>query len=515
MPRGLVPRGYAYLGPGNDLKRGPPRNKNDALAEDHDRLYETILNAGGNPYTQWSEADQEFFENLEVDDLATAVAKGAFGLKKGLHKTGLIGRADSVSNLRGGEQMARGGVRQGPNGFFETEAQRRRREQREQNERENETEDLPHRSSTAIVSANGDSNISSRSTGGLRGSSDLGENTLLDDIMPTQDAAMDPPGGEMTLMASSGGGGPSAQSKETPISIPPSITYGLQETHTTILPWTGWLTAALLDYEAPVQLPIRCNAVSDMIPVTTQTDPAVSAAFVTKGLYGSKASSNGTRSVFEYPARFTSASTDPTERPSWREWWFQLYDYYTVLKCHYEIIVEAPNAQSNVNNGALIGTQFDSYSDTATTTGNVMPLTRLVETLAFKGLQWEKIDSQSAIEQQGADNNKTVITGTWMPGMIKRNIVNDGDVKTWTKTDGSLPNLKEILTVNFWRHPFAQTSSAQTTQVNIQINLKYVVQFKDLKLQARYPNTITAGQDITLTSTNSTATSDVFQLPLV
>lgn len=513
MARGFVPRGYSYLGPGNDLQRGPARNKNDALAQDHDIAYQAILDAGGQPYTQWSQADQEFFENLEVDDIPTAAAKGLFGLKKGLNKVGLIG---SVGNLQGREQMARGGVRQGPNGFFETESQRRRREEREQREQESQGDELRHRTSTAIVSANGDSTLNSRSTGGLRGSGDLGEHTLLDDIMPTQDAGMDEPGGEMSLMATGGGGGPNAQSKETPISNPSSITYGLQETHTTILPWTGWLSAQLLDYEAPVQLPIRCNAVSDMIPITTQTDPAAGSGYTTKGLYGSKGSSAGGRSHFPFPATFGSASTDTTERPAWRNYWFEIYDYYTVVKCHYEIIVENPMAlTTSANNGILIGTQFDSYSDTATTTGNVMPLTRLIETMAFKGLRWEKLDSQSVQEQQRTDGNRTVISGTYMPGMIKRNIVNDGDVKTWTKTDGTLPNLKEILTVNFFRHPFAQASSAgMQTNCNIQINLKYVVQFKDLKLQARYPNTITAGQNIQLDLTNNPATSDIFQLPI-
>nr|QTE03868.1 MAG: capsid protein [Grus japonensis parvo-like hybrid virus] len=514
MPRGLVPRGYAYLGPGNDLNRGPARNKNDALAQDHDIAYQAILDAGGRPYTQWSDADQAFFENLNVNDIPTAAAKGLFGLKKGLNKAGLIGKA-SQSNLRGREQMARSGPRINPRtGFFESQAEGRRRADREEREVSASGDTLTHRTSSAIT----DPTLNSRATGGLRGFDNLDNDpTLLDDLMPTADADMDPPGGgEMTLSATGGGGGPNAQSKETPISAPPSVTFGLQETHTTILPWTGWFSANNLDYEAPVQLPIRCNAVNDMIPVTTQIGPVAGGTFANKGLYGEKASNAGTRSYFDFPSVFSSGVTTTTEKPSWRDFWFNLYDYYTVLKCHYEIIVDNPNADSNRPNGSvLVATQFDSYSDTATTTGNVMPLTRLIETMAFKALRWDKVDSSSFAEQQGGDNNRTVISGTYMPGMIKRNIVNDGDVKTWTKTDGSLPNLKEIFTLNFWRHPFAHSQGPNgTSNVNIQINLKYVVQFKDLKLQARYPNTITAGQDINLNLTNSTGTSETFQSPL-
>ena len=35
--------------------------------------------------------------------------------------------------------------------------------------------------------------------------------------------------------------------------------------------------------------------------------------------------------------------------------------------------------------------------------------------------------------------------------------------------------------------------------INMEIQLRYIVQFKDLKQQARYPNTITTDQDITIT----------------
>lgn len=92
MTRGFVPPGYRYLGPGNSLDVGEPTNEADALAREHDKAYSAILAAGGRPYTQWSDADQAFFSNLRVNDIPTAVAKGLFGLKKGLNAVGLIGR---------------------------------------------------------------------------------------------------------------------------------------------------------------------------------------------------------------------------------------------------------------------------------------------------------------------------------------------------------------------------------------------------------------------------------------
>lgn len=57
MSRGLALPGYNYLGPGNDLNNGPPTDRNDAIAQDHDYDYRDLQDAGVNPYTTYSEAD--------------------------------------------------------------------------------------------------------------------------------------------------------------------------------------------------------------------------------------------------------------------------------------------------------------------------------------------------------------------------------------------------------------------------------------------------------------------------
>lgn len=505
MARGWVPRGYDYLGPGNDLHRGPPRNENDVLAQDHDTTYTALLQAGGRPYTQWSEADRRFYESLTVEDIPTAVAKGLFGLKKGLHTSGLIDATDSQSNLRGRANMARSGTLRGSTRFNEETAREARLEgesRRQRAEREREVRE-------ARVGLDG----TLTNSPGEEDSLDANAGTLLDDMeVPGND-------GEDTgnaMMAFAGGDGGSAQSKETPISIPPSITYGLQETHTTILPWNGWVSAVNMDYNSQVQLPIRMNGLSDLIPTTLGSVPLAGAAFVGKGIFPNKLSSASVRSYYDFPAVMLPGAT-ADERPWWRNYWFDIYEYYTVLKCHYEIIIENPIANGNaLNNSVIIGTQFDSYSDAASTVGNVMPQALLVEAMSYKGMRWEKLDSQSPNEQQGRDSNRTVISGTWMPGMTKRNIINDGDVKTWTAaTAAAVPNLKEILTINFWRHPLAQANLAsQITGVNIQMNIKYVVQFKDLRQQARYPNAISSGQNLQQNLNDSWTTGDAYQAPM-
>ena len=73
--------------------------------------------------------------------------------------------------------------------------------------------------------------------------------TTLDDIVIPENTGMDASGTTdptptptAAAARTSGTSGNNNVSKETPISTYPSLTYGLQETHTTILPWTGWVS---------------------------------------------------------------------------------------------------------------------------------------------------------------------------------------------------------------------------------------------------------------------------------
>lgn len=325
-----------------------------------------------------------------------------------------------------------------------------------------------------------------------------------DDSMDGSGSGAVDPGTEETADASarmaSGGGGPSSVSKETPISPYPGLTYGLQETHTTILPWVGWLTCAMAKGTSiPKQLKIRLNTPYDMLDVTMETEPAVGAVHSVGGFYGSISddAKRGPTGVY-YPYTFNQTATEATERPAWRDYWAALYDYYTVLGCEYEITVQNPNTANGSD--IMIAVQKDVYSDEATSTGNVMPLDNIADIMAFKNIQYYNVP----YNKPGDRNNITVIKGTYKPGSTKRNIINDGDVKTWVATSTTLPKLKEILTLNFVKHPMA---FASVFNCNIQIRLKYIVQFKDLKQQARYPSVVTLTQDIT-TILNETNTNN-------
>lgn len=302
---------------------------------------------------------------------------------------------------------------------------------------------------------------------------------------------------EAAAARAGGGGGPNPVSKETPVSSYPSLTYGVQETHTTILPWVFWCGLAL-DRSAttPQQLKIRLNSIYDMIDNTIVAGPADDTIFGTPGFMTKKVGFNGKTPISgnTFPVVPTAANST-TERSQWRDYWAQLYQYYTVLGCEYEVIMVNPIGNHDTVNGTanlrvyggdiICAEQVDTYSDTAAATGNVMPLTTLPEVMNYKNIKWHKIQANGNGNNLG---NTTIIKGRYTPGSVKRNIVNDGDVKTWTAVTIQ-PTLKEFLTLNFWPHPL---SAGTAFGLNIQVRLKYIVQWKDLVAQARYPNSLNA-----------------------
>lgn len=91
----IVPSGYEFLGPGNEIGFNVPRNLNDVIAKYHDIDYRE-LEKRGNPYLSWSEADEGFLTGLQPNDAPTWFAKAWFEGKKLLKDAGwtdTIGRS--------------------------------------------------------------------------------------------------------------------------------------------------------------------------------------------------------------------------------------------------------------------------------------------------------------------------------------------------------------------------------------------------------------------------------------
>lgn len=86
----IVPAGYDFLGPGNDVNYNVPRNAADVQAKYHDIDYGKAQEEGENPYTEWGPDDDEFLFGLQPNDIPTWVAKGAFKAKQLGGRLGLL-----------------------------------------------------------------------------------------------------------------------------------------------------------------------------------------------------------------------------------------------------------------------------------------------------------------------------------------------------------------------------------------------------------------------------------------
>ncbi|QTZ83170.1 MAG: capsid protein [Pavo cristatus parvo-like hybrid virus] len=89
--------GTNYVGPGNKLHKGPPRHHNDRVAQIHDFDYDTIIDNGGDPYWQYSDADERARKQFDHSHYSGTLGKAFFTAKKAAWKTGFIKNVDELS----------------------------------------------------------------------------------------------------------------------------------------------------------------------------------------------------------------------------------------------------------------------------------------------------------------------------------------------------------------------------------------------------------------------------------
>lgn len=85
-------------------------------------------------------------------------------------------------------------------------------------------------------------------------------------------------------------------------------------------------------------------------------------------------------------------------------------------------------------------------------------------------------------------NGTRVIKGTWYPGKVNHNPLNDSDIEVWSPT-GSVPGAGHLEHLVLLLRERANSNSAANTyfSANLAINLKYFVQFKDRKTEIQFP----------------------------
>lgn len=177
-------------------------------------------------------------------------------------------------------------------------------------------------------------------------------------------------------------------------------------------------------------------------------------------------------------------TTAKAARPFFLEHFKEDYEYYTVTGCEYDIRIES--LATKQGDDFLIGETFTGarkppMNNKITVAGIIKDeYVTVNNALGWKNVSWHRINGS-------VKRNVLNIRGVYHPGDMKREVIDDDKVKTWYTTSPWVnPSLQEDLTLMFFKHP--QSTSAYTDGgiCNIYIQLKYIIQFKDLHQYKRY-----------------------------
>lgn len=299
------------------------------------------------------------------------------------------------------------------------------------------------------------------------------------------------------LALRAGGGDQTRGAHETPV-IWHSPEYGFKETMTVVIPTTLYFSVNKLPTTVLTSGDIDKNKVeirlnSPYTPLMSTLVAQSTSSPVAVGVSATKAPDSATNpsTLLTFPYTITSS-----HKPQWLSYWDKMYEVYTVLETQYEITIA--NARTASFNHSIVCWERDQYGTSST--GNIMPAGPLDEMINWRGVK-EGVISGQDYEQRSSFFK---ISETWKPGQENRNATNDGDVKTWCAT-GAVPSpaYVESLHMRFFASPFTQDTHHG---VNVEVRLKYIVQFKDLKSVFRYP--ITGGSGITLTVPDNVLNTD-------
>lgn len=288
-------------------------------------------------------------------------------------------------------------------------------------------------------------------------------------------------------MESGGIADTSGRTSETPVSIPPTITYGLQDTHTTILPTVFWFSCTNLSQTTPLTLRLRLNSYNDIICGSTNIKASIpdqTPYMINRKVADKTYNSTISTALATFPPFPDTIAENGDPKCWYKPYWDALYEYYTVLGVEYEIIYNNPRAGGRHN---LVAYTVETTGTTQST--SIAQETPLRDLYGFKQVRFENVQCRDNSMQQCF----SIIKGNYKPGQAKRDVSNDGDVKLWTRTAANAtPTYLEALQLMHYAHPLAlsrEEDSALGHNLLVQVRMKYIVQFKQPKQSMKYPMT--------------------------
>lgn len=443
--------GYNYLGPFNDLNKGKPTTESDAAALRHDtsKDYQDPW-----AYLYYNDADEDLLKDLKgKSDYGAKLASIYFTWKK--HTMPRLKKKNDVYYTK-----------KRPNSQSPEDPERKRL-----------------RGPYSDIDSNPIVNVHDRRGGTLIPEKDMESAGTSEDVEVATDL--------MAMRSGGGGGGASAVAHETEVTIPRSITYGFPDTWTCVLPLNLSFQIICEGPKRPAMLSVRMNSIYDCIAngASSVYSGTVSASSTFGSLIGTTATNATTNDSYINSNTGKSNLTTGNQQPAWRPFFEAHYDKYHVMGCEWELSTRLSFPESNAHRirGAL-ATMYHGKE--------IPPVDgiTLADMLYWKNLdQVDYVLPESAVTPMGSV--ATHIQGRYRPGQHKREVREDAEAKTWTDT-GANPTLQENLAIYFCEAPLSWTPLADdiaNASLSYQcfLTLKYIVQWKDLKLAWQYPTSAT------------------------
>ena len=309
----------------------------------------------------------------------------------------------------------------------------------------------------------------------------------------------------------------------TPVDkIPPS--YPWHDTTQAILPMQFTLSSNALasGAEGTNTFMIRMNTpktpLADNPAYVAQVADAVPVIGISKYMAGQYTCTNTGASFQTYYHRGRNQLSPvvvlATSEPGGNTYYNLMYGAYSVTKVDWKITTNMlfdsltatahtiatiiPTATQTNHDPTLKTRQYISYFSTGDSVTNVAypRASKTYEIDNFIGME-----DKCTIHQ-----NETVVkTGTWFPGKVKHSVINDGDVNVWSVT-GAAPDTGHLEFL-YLQHKLAnegETSYNNGALVccNFKVELKYHIQYKELRAPAMWENVSSAGHVMTIAGTS-------------
>lgn len=183
--------------------------------------------------------------------------------------------------------------------------------------------------------------------------------------------------------------------------------------------------------------------------------------------------------------------SDGAAVPAYRRWYAKMYQYAHCMETDWKVTYFSSDANEEHQNLRVYeGLDCQSSGNTDT-----IPVDRELGTVDH----WPYLKKHDLIQRtESKPLQQYVISGTWNPNKQHpmKMVANEEDVKTWTKLNATdfadrSPTYREDVALLHYSHPDSFNNAAF---VNVRIDLRYKIQFKDLANALRWPSNLSALQ---------------------